>query len=185
MKLPKPVLLSLLTLVALLSASPSMAALQRVDLHNPSTATHTFLFAGDGLAAPALEFVALDLRSGLRDWSVEVFTSTVAIITGPPQAPLTGRLRLSFNALQPQAALQWAEVMFDGENFLIGGKGTRSYNGNTALWTDGPGLSATHVNFIASYFSVPPSAPVPLPAPLALILPALAFLAVVRRRGTV
>lgn len=184
MKSYRPGLLGLITLAAVCTGSPAMAALQRVDLRNETTVTHIFLFAGDGLAAPALDFVGLDLRSGFRDWSVDVYTSTVAVVSGPARAPLTGRLRLSFNAAQPAADLHWAEVVFDGANFVIGGSGARSYARDTATWTDSPVFSSVHANFVARYFAVPPSAVVPVPAPLVLILPALAVLAAVRRRAS-
>ena len=83
-------------------------------------------------------------------------------------------------------SFQWAAVLFDGVNYAIEDSGTFMFDSTQRgrkAWSSSAAFSGINSLFIDNYFNNPGAAAVPLPNSVVLMLSAMAFVGITRRRN--
>ena len=161
---------TLVVVAALLAGLDVEASTIQQSFTNDFDTNEIFFFAD----APAnLSFGGVSFAGATSAWTVTKNTGSTLVMGGPRAAPAKGLFTVALNYVTQPISFQWAEVYFSGTQRTLLGAGTLAWNG---------GWSATGT--FTHLGEVTASGVVPLPPSVFMLLSALGFMPLLRRRAS-
>jgi hypothetical protein len=130
-------------------------------------------------------FDGVDLSDAeLVGWTSSALASDYVVFEGPEVKKSKGKFVIDFDfddSVVSTFTFQFAEVLYDGVTETIQNTGNIEYDGSKLLKPTVNGLSVGQMANITAYFA--PATAVPIPSSVVLMMSAIGFLGIVRRRN--
>jgi hypothetical protein len=173
----------ILGVLLLSSLVPFAAAAESVSgrYKNDADITHLFLWSDD-LSDMTIANADLSDKK-LSGWTIENLSKSLVLVHGPEVKKSTGKFAIDFNVSVAPFRYTFAEVLYNaiGNIVSLQAAGSVTYDGKKFLKPVDGLLSAQQAFDVRTYFS-PAAAVVPVPNSVILMMSALGFMGIVKRK---